>query len=109
MVKLLPRRAMEIISSDVHKFSAWVESLDAVPTIVKLRNHTEDIRKEELEKTFKKLSHLSGEDRNILEQMSATMINRIFHNPTVNLKQKTKSSEGQSYIKAIRELFHLDD
>ena len=101
--------ALEIISSEVRKFSAWLKSLDAVPTIVKLRSHTEEIRKEELEKTFKKLSHLTSEDRNILDQMTSSMINKIFHNPTVNLKQKTKSSEGQSYIKAIRELFHLDD
>lgn len=101
--------ALEIISSEVHKFGRWVESLDAVPTIVKLRNHTEYIRKEELEKTFKKLPNLSAEERNILEQMTSSMINKIFHKPTVNLKQKTKSSEGQSYIKAIRELFHLDD
>jgi len=101
--------ALDIIKSEVHKFSDWVESLDAVPTIVKLRNHTEDIRKEELEKALKKLSHLSDEDKNALEHMTSSMINKIFHKPTVNLKQKTKSSEGQSYIKAIRDLFHLDD
>jgi len=101
--------ALEIISSEVGKFSEWVESLDAVPTIVKLRNHAEDIRKEELRKTFRKLSHLSEEDRNILDQMTSSMINKIIHKPTVSLKQKTKSSEGQTYLKAIRELFHLDD
>ncbi|MGP0564797.1 glutamyl-tRNA reductase [Nitrospina sp. 32_T5] len=101
--------AMEIIHSEVVKFNSWIESRDAVPTIVGLRRKAEDIRRQELDKTLKRLEHLSTEDKSALEQMTLSIINKILHKPTVNLKEKTRTSEGQAYLKAIRDLFHLDD
>ncbi len=101
--------AMEIIRSEVSKFNNWVETLDAVPTIVELRKRAEAVRRQEIEKTFKKMPHLSDEDKNNLHQMTAAIINKILHKPTVNLKKKTKTPEGRTYLKAIRDLFHLDD
>jgi len=101
--------AMEIIHSEVVKFNSWIESRDAVPTIVELRKHSEEIRRKELDKTWKRLSHLSQEDKNAIEQMTLSIINKILHKPTVNLKEKTRTTEGQAYLKAIRDLFHLDD
>nr|NIQ02936.1 glutamyl-tRNA reductase [Nitrospinaceae bacterium]NIR56847.1 glutamyl-tRNA reductase [Nitrospinaceae bacterium]NIS87314.1 glutamyl-tRNA reductase [Nitrospinaceae bacterium]NIT84167.1 glutamyl-tRNA reductase [Nitrospinaceae bacterium]NIU46354.1 glutamyl-tRNA reductase [Nitrospinaceae bacterium] len=101
--------AMEIIHSEVNKFNNWVESLDAVPTIIELRKKAENVRQRELEKTLKKLTHLSEEDHRTLHQMTTSMINKILHKPTVNLKKKTQTSEGRTYLKAIRDLFHLDD
>lgn len=101
--------AMEIIHSEVVKFNSWIESRDAVPTIVELRQRAETIRRRELDKTFRRLGHLSNEDKNAIEQMTLSIINKILHKPTVNLKEKTRTTEGQAYLKAIRDLFHLDD
>ncbi|MEE9497750.1 MAG: glutamyl-tRNA reductase, partial [Nitrospinaceae bacterium] len=101
--------AMEIIQTEVSKFNNWVESLDAIPTIVELRKRAETVRMQEIEKTLKKMTHLSDEDKNNLHQMTSSIINKILHKPTVNLKKKIQTSEGQTYLKAIRDLFHLDD
>ncbi len=102
-------RAMEIIQFEVGKFNNWVESLDAVPTIVELRKKAEQLRKHEVEKTLKRMPNLSEEEKKSLHQMTNSIINKLLHKPTVNLKRKTQSSDGQSYLKAIRDLFHLDD
>ena len=101
--------AMNLIRHEVTKFNIWIESLDAVPTIIEIRKKAEVIRKEEIKKTLKKIPHLSENDRQIIEQMSGSMINKILHKPTVKLKQKIQSQEGHVYLKAIRHLFHLDD
>lgn len=101
--------AMGIIQTEVSKFNNWVESLDAIPTIVELRKRAEAVRMQEIEKTLKKMTHLSDEDKNNLHQMTSSIINKILHKPTVNLKKKTQTSEGHTYLKAIRDLFHLDD
>ena len=101
--------AMNLIRHEVAKFNTWIESLDAVPTIVEIRKKAEVIRKEEIKKTLKKITHLSENDRQIIEQMSSSMINKILHKPTIKLKQKIQSQEGHVYLKAIRHLFHLDD
>jgi glutamyl-tRNA reductase len=102
-------RAADIIRSEVGKFNSWIDSLDAVPTIIKLRKRAEHVRHQEITKTLKKMPHLTEEEKTSLHQMTSTIINKILHKPTVNLKEKTRSSEGQAYLKAIRELFHLDD
>ena len=101
--------AMEIIQHEVTKFNNWVETLDAVPTIVELRKRAEEVRQQEIEKTLRKMEHLSEEDRKNLHQMTSSIVNKLLHKPTVNLKKKTQTSEGRTYLKAIRDLFHLDD
>jgi len=103
------KNAMNFISQEVTKFNNWVGALDAVPTIVEIRKKAENIRKQEIEKTLKKISHLSEDDKELLRQMSSSMINKILHKPTIKLKQKTQSEDGHVYLKAIRHLFHLDD
>ncbi len=101
--------ALEIIQNEVTKFNNWVVSRDAVPTIVEMRKRADDIRQNEVERTLKKMPHLSEDDVKALEQMSQSIIEKILHKPTVNLKKQTQSQEGHVYLKAIRHLFHLDD
>jgi len=101
--------AMNLISHEVTKFNNWIGSLDAVPTIIEIRKKAENIRKQEMERTLKKLPHVSEDDKQLLRQMSSSMINKILHKPTIKLKQKTQSEDGHVYLKAIRHLFHLDD
>jgi glutamyl-tRNA reductase len=101
--------AMNFISQEVTKFNNWIDSLDAVPTIVEIRNKAENIRNEELEKALKKIDNLSEVDKETLRLMSSSMVNKILHKPTIKLKEKTQSEDGHIYLKAIRHLFHLDD
>lgn len=101
--------ALQIVRDEASKFENWIESLSAVPTIVELRNRAEDIRRAEMQKALGKLSHLSEEDKSSIEYLTSSIINKILHKPTVNLKEKTQSKEGHIYLKAIRHLFHLDD
>ncbi|MBI5428465.1 MAG: glutamyl-tRNA reductase [Nitrospinae bacterium] len=102
-------QALRIVQSEVFKFESWIESLDAVPTIVELRNRAEEIRKKEVQKVLGKLGHLSEEDKNAIHYLTMSIINKILHKPTVNLKEKTQAQDGHVYLKAIRHLFHLDD
>ena len=101
--------AMNFISQEVTKFNNWVGTLDAVPTIVEIRKKAENIRMQEIEKTLKKISYLSEDDKKLLHQMSSSIVSKILHKPTIKLKQKTQSEDGHVYLKAIRHLFHLDD
>jgi glutamyl-tRNA reductase len=101
--------ALQIVRDEASKFENWIESLSAVPTIVELRNRAEDIRRAETQKVLGRLGHLSDEDKSSIEYLTSSIINKILHKPTVNLKERTQSKEGHVYLKAIRHLFHLDD
>jgi glutamyl-tRNA reductase len=80
--------AMHLISQEVNKFNNWLGTLDAVPTIVEIRKRVENIGNQEMERTLKKIPHLSEEDKKIIYQMKNSMINKILHKPTIKLKQK---------------------
>ena len=101
--------AMEIVKHEVTKFNNWFSTLDAVPTIVEMRNRAEDMRKIEVEKNLKAMDHLSSDDKESIHLLTQSIVNKILHKPTINLKKKTQSQDGHIYLKAIRHLFHLDD
>jgi len=101
--------AMDIIKHEVTKFNNWFSTLDAVPTIVEMRNQAEDMRKIEVEKNLKNMDHLSSDDKDSIHLLTQSIVNKILHKPTINLKKKTQSQDGHIYLKAIRHLFHLDD
>jgi glutamyl-tRNA reductase len=100
--------AMEIIEKEVTKFSNWFSALDAVPTIVEMRKQAEDMRIIEVKKTLKNLPHISDTDKKAIQQLTQSLVNKMLHEPTINLKKKTQSQDGHVYLKAIRHLFHLD-
>jgi glutamyl-tRNA reductase len=101
--------AMEIVKHEVTKFNNWYSTLDAVPTIIEMRNRAEDMRKVEVEKNLKTMDHLSSDDKESIHLLTQSIVNKILHKPTINLKKKTQSQDGHIYLKAIRHLFHLDD
>ena len=101
--------AMEIINQEVTKFNYWFSTLDAIPTIVEMRNRAEDMRAFEVDKTLKNMEHLTSHDKEAINQLTQSLVKKILHKPTINLKKKTQSHDGHIYLKAIRDLFHLDD
>src|SRR5204863_8848477 len=55
-------RAEAIVSEELEKFGAWLRSRGAVPTIVALRQHCEQIRRAELDRLDYKLAALPQAD-----------------------------------------------
>ena len=74
-----------------------------------MRNRAEYMRKIEVEKNLKTMDHLSSDDKESIHLLTKSIVNKILHKPTINLKKKTQSQDGHIYLKAIRHLFHLDD
>ena len=67
--------AMEIIKQEVTKFNNWFSTLDAIPTIVEMRNRAEDMRALEVDKTLKNMDHLSSEDKDAIQQLTQSLVN----------------------------------
>jgi glutamyl-tRNA reductase len=101
-------KAEDIITQEVETYLQWERSLDAVPTIVDLREKVEDIRKRELEKTLCQLNGISEEQRNAVEALSTAIVNKIVHAPIVVLKQATSNPESEDFFSFARKLFNLD-
>jgi glutamyl-tRNA reductase len=101
-------RAEEIITQEVETYLHWEQSLDAVPTIVELRDKMEEIRRKELEKTLCQMNGMTEEQRRMIEAMSTAIVNKILHAPIVVLKHAATVPESGDLFSFARKLFNLD-
>jgi glutamyl-tRNA reductase len=101
-------KAEEIVEEEVETFGKWLAGLDAVPTIVALRQKIEAIRKAELEKTLTTLRELTPRERESLEAMTEAIVNKILHGPLTHLKQHDRQREA-FYLAAARQLFDIEE
>ncbi|MDI6744702.1 MAG: glutamyl-tRNA reductase [Thermodesulfovibrionales bacterium] len=100
-------KAEEIIAEEIETFQKWLSSLDSVPTIVALRDRADAIKKEEIEKLLNKLPALGEKERDAIECMASTIINKLTHPPTTALKEGPEDRD--ILIAAIRKLYGLDE
>lgn len=102
-------KAEEIVNQEVEIYLQWERALDAVPTIVDLREKIEDIRKHELEKTLGSLNGISEDQIRAVDIMSQAIVNKLLHAPLVVLKQAASAPDGgDTTIAVARRLFNLD-
>jgi glutamyl-tRNA reductase len=102
-------RAEAIVATEAEKFHAWHASLDVVPAIASLRAHAEGIREAELRKAEGVLGRLDDTQRRAVESMTAQIVNKLLHLPTVRMKQAAVSADGVIYAEAVRHLFGLGE
>jgi glutamyl-tRNA reductase len=102
-------RGERIIDGAVVQFRRWFQSLDVVPTIVDLREKAEEIRQRELKKTFASLNSLSEEDRAGVDRLTAALVKKILHGPTVFLKESGHRERKPLYVDITRRLFNLNE
>ncbi len=100
-----------IIVEEVEKFWEWYSERRAAPVIADLRDHAESIREAELEKALRRLGHLhlNERDRNVIAALSAGIVSKLLAAPTVHLKERVQSGDGQVYLDTLRELFELSE
>jgi glutamyl-tRNA reductase len=101
--------AETLIAREVEAVLQWFDEQQVVPAVVRLRRKAETIRHQELEKLFSKLGPLSDSERQAIEAMSSSIINKLLHTPIVRLKQESQAKGGGRYLQALRHLFSLDE
>ncbi len=100
-------RAEEIVAAEAERFRAWQASLDVVPAIASLRARAEEIRSSELARA--RLSGLSDQERRAVESLTAQIVSKLLHLPTVRMKEAAAGAEGGVYADVVRDLFGLED
>jgi len=92
-----------IIDEEVSRFMKWWDSLDVLPTIRAIRRNAENIRERELAKALGMLDDMTPEDRQVVETLTRSIVNKILHDPTDSLK----SGATKSQLRAAKDLFRL--
>jgi glutamyl-tRNA reductase len=102
-------RAEAIAAEEAGRFLAWRRSLEVVPAITSLRRRAEEIRADELERANAKLGALSTAERRAVEAVTAQIVNKLLHAPTVRVKEAAERPDGALYAAALRHLFALEE
>jgi glutamyl-tRNA reductase len=100
-------RAERIVAEEVVRMSDWLAGLAVVPTIARLRGAVEGIREAELVRLDGRLAELSDAQRAEVEQLTAAIVNKILHVPTVRLKELAAERDAYLYVDALQRLFDL--
>jgi glutamyl-tRNA reductase len=95
------REAEAIVAEEAARFADWRRSRDAADAIRDLRARAEEIRSEELARVGGRLAELSPRERETVETLTAQIVNKLLHAPTVRAKEA--GSEP------LRDLFALRD
>ena len=98
-----------IVQEELDDFMDWFAALDVVPTINDLRRHVEAIRDAEVERALHKLGDLSDAEREVIENLSTRLVNKVLHDPITRLKKEAANGNGAIYTQATRYLFGLEE
>jgi glutamyl-tRNA reductase len=69
----------------------------------------EGIVRDELERSGAWLRNMKAEDRESVEILANTIVNKILHDPMTALKEESQHQGGLAYVATIRRLFRLED
>lgn len=102
-------RAEHIILEEALKFHDWLRTLDVVPTIIALREKGDRIRKREMRKTLAQLPSLGERERQAIEVLTKSIVDKLLHNPIVFLKKKAGRESKQVFVDHTQQLFNLNE
>lgn len=100
--------AEAIVEEGARDFLAWYATLDVVPVIRSLRSRGEAIRRAEMERLLGRLSGMSEEEKAEVEAFGRRLLNKLLHEPTVQVRKGAADGRAAEVVRAAALLFALD-
>jgi glutamyl-tRNA reductase len=95
----------KIILDSILEFNEWSKEMEVSPTINKLKNALEQIRKEELSRFVKQLNE---EESKKIDEITKSIMQKIIKLPVLQLKAACKRGEADTLIDVLNDMFNLD-
>ena len=100
-------KAAAIVEEEVEMLRERMEVLTIEPVIRSLRHKAEAIRQQELATALKGMNGLDEEDIARLRRFSHTLVNKLLHEPTTQLRKRARARDAAEETELIRALFAL--
>ncbi|MCK8491341.1 MULTISPECIES: glutamyl-tRNA reductase [Spirosoma] len=94
-----------IIGQAVAEFGDWTKEMVVSPTINKLKNALEQIRKDEIARHLK---HLTPDESEKVDKITRGIMQKIIKLPVLQLKAACKRGEAETLIDVLNDLFDLE-
>jgi glutamyl-tRNA reductase len=102
-------RVEAIVVEEVEAFMRWLRGREVAPVIAGLRAKADAIRRAELDRTLRYLPHLGQTERQHIEMLAESLVNKLLHDPTLRLKAEAGRGRTAEVAAAARHLFALDE
>ena len=96
-----------IVHFEVNQFLAWLRSIGVESIVTHLRKKAESIRSHELSRLAQLLPDQGEEAWSVIDRFAKSLVNKILHDPTQQLRELHGSRGAVNHAEAIRELFRL--
>lgn len=101
-------KARHIVTQETDLFFENYGDTVVLPTIASLKQKFEEIRQRELEKSLSRLGHLSPKDREAIDRLTSSIVNKALHDPILVLRNKKDLQDG-GFLRVFKKIFHLDE
>lgn len=79
------------------------------PVVQQLRETWHAIGKDELERLYRKLEHVSEDDKHQIEQTISRIVNKLLHPPLESIKHESRNGTPHYLLETVKQLFGLRD
>lgn len=100
--------ARQIVAEELRQFMAEFHHRASGDVVTRLMKDWHGISKEELERLFNKLPHLTDKDREAIERTVDRIVNKLLHPPLTVLKDEARDGTPHGLINALKRLFRLE-
>ncbi|MBD2700559.1 glutamyl-tRNA reductase [Spirosoma sp. BT702] len=94
-----------IITQAIAEFGDWSKEMVVSPTINKLKNALEQIRRDEIARHMK---HLTSDESEKIDKITRGIMQKIIKLPVLQLKAACKRGEAETLIDVLNDLFDLE-
>ncbi|MBC7924523.1 MAG: glutamyl-tRNA reductase [Bryobacteraceae bacterium] len=98
--------AERIVAEEVEHLESWLRARSVGPVIADLQESLERLRVSEVERMRGKLTGLTPQQEQAVEQLTRGIVNKIAHGPIAALRRNAGDS---TVIERIRSIFRLDE
>jgi len=96
-----------IVGEELERYVAASTARQLAPLVVALRQRGDRLRTAELERFRSRLAGLDAGEREAVEDLTAALLAKMLHEPTVRLKEAAGTPRGDRLAEALRALFDL--
>ncbi len=100
-------RVREIITDQLEHFLLDATSRQAAPLVARLHDRAEQIRSAEVQRFSSRLGELEGDQHEIVEALTRSIVAKLLHQPSVRLRHDAGTPQGERNAAAVRDLFDL--
>lgn len=97
-----------IVEQEAATYAEWISSRQVTPLIADLHAWANEVAGAEVERALNRLDDVTHREQEVIELLAHRLVNKLLHEPTVQLRQHAASGDGYTYACVTRELFGLD-